>query len=199
MRIISIVNRKGGVGKTTTALNLGAALRLLKKQVVLVDFDLAQANLSQNSEMNILKPRSETALESLIGNMHADFVLIDCPPSVGPSMSTALAVSTGVIVPCKLSSYDLSGLSLLWRNLQELNRRGFSFEAQVLFTFVQTAKWQVDIIERLRHEYSCFDTTIPYSRAIESAAGRSILDHAGKSPASMAYLALAKEVLNGKK
>jgi chromosome partitioning protein len=200
MNIISIVNRKGGVGKTTTALNLGAGLRKLGQQVVLIDFDLYQMNLAQNAEMNILKPKDSHALEGLVDNLDVDFCLIDCPPSVGEEMSIALSVSTSVIVPCKLASYDLAGLKTLMDNLNDLNGMGFSFDTRVLFTFTYTGVvWQDELMVALREQYPCFDTPIPYSRAIESAAGRTIFDHYPKSPAAEAYLTVAQEILNGKK
>jgi chromosome partitioning protein len=165
-RIISIVNQKGGVGKTTTVINVGAALAELGKKVLLVDFD-PQGNLSagldvspelieQKNTYNCLvaeEPASKNIVETKIPNLHIvpadtnlagaeielvgvmarefrlknsisqsvnnyDFILIDCPPSLGLLTLNALCASSSYIVPLQTEFFALQGLTHILRTTE---------------------------------------------------------------------------------
>ncbi len=154
-KVISICNHKGGVGKTTSALNIGAALHKMKKKVLLIDLD-PQANLSQsvgleNQKYNIYGvmkgdhefkpiaiktgfdivpsvldlsgaelelsavPGREKVLSKQLETIHQnyDFVLIDCPPSLGLLTINALSSSHEVIIPLQVQYLATQGLSRL--------------------------------------------------------------------------------------
>ena len=161
-KIISIINQKGGVGKTTTAINLAASLGILEKKTLLIDFD-PQANASTglndfdiNNEFSIYDaitgnkkivdiisntsieymdfiksdtnlvgcevelvslPNREKQLLKLINNVkkNYDYILIDCPPSLGLLTLNALTASTDVLIPIQSEFFALEGL----RSLQE--------------------------------------------------------------------------------
>ena len=161
-KIISIINQKGGVGKTTTAINLAASLGILEKKTLLIDFD-PQANattglndfdinnefsiydaISENEKivdiisntsieyMDFIKsdtnlvgcevelvslPNREKQLLKLINKVkkNYDYILIDCPPSLGLLTLNALTASTDVLIPIQSEFFALEGL----RSLQE--------------------------------------------------------------------------------
>ena len=161
-KIISIINQKGGVGKTTTAINLAASLGILEKKTLLIDFD-PQANATTglndfdiNNEFSIYDaitgnekivdiisntsieymdfiksdtnlvgcevelvslPNREKQLLKLINKVkkNYDYILIDCPPSLGLLTLNALTASTDVLIPIQSEFFALEGL----RSLQE--------------------------------------------------------------------------------
>ena len=160
-KIISIINQKGGVGKTTTAINLAASLGILEKKTLLIDFD-PQANATTglndfdiNNEFSIYDAISENEIIDIISNTsieymdfiksdtnlvgcevelvalpnrekqllklinkvkkNYDYILIDCPPSLGLLTLNALTASTDVLIPIQSEFFALEGL----RSLQE--------------------------------------------------------------------------------
>ena len=147
MYICAIANQKGGVGKTTTAHNLGVQLaRNAKKRVLLLDLD-AQGNLSdacgldpQTLEagldilpVNIRLAEAELAFAGRMGRENLlkkallsvsgeyDYVLIDCPPSLGLLTVNALNAANGLLIPVQVEYYALAGLALI-RQTAELVR-----------------------------------------------------------------------------
>jgi chromosome partitioning protein len=165
-KIISIINHKGGVGKTTTTVNLGAGLCLLKKKILLIDID-PQANLTINLGLDISEnkniygalrgkyplpitqikngfdvvpstidlsaaeielnqePARETLLKQLISPLlsNYDFILIDCPPSLGLLTLNALTASGAAIIPVELSGFALAGMNKLFEIIEKVNQR----------------------------------------------------------------------------
>jgi chromosome partitioning protein len=164
-KIISIINHKGGVGKTTTAVNLGSGLQLMEKKILLIDLD-PQANLTINlgynpaeQQQNIygalrgdyklpiihnkpdivcstldlsvaeLELNSEPARESILKRLihpiqnNYDYILIDCPPSLGLLTLNALTASQTTIIPIELSNFALVGMQRLFEVIQKVKDR----------------------------------------------------------------------------
>ena len=151
-RIISMVNQKGGVGKTTSTINLGAALAGYGRRVLMVDFDpqgALSAGLGANPHeldttvYNVLMERSVTAKDAilstdfenmdllaghLVDELHQvrddyDVVLIDCQPSLGLLTVNALTASHGVIIPLTAEFFALRAVALLVETIEKVQDR----------------------------------------------------------------------------
>src|SRR6266480_3300348 len=108
MKIVAIANQKGGVGKTTTAVNLGSALAELGHRILPADLDLAGAEVEIARMPNHLTRLAET-LKPLQTDDTFDFVLLDCPPSLGILMSNALAAADELLAPIQCEYFALEG------------------------------------------------------------------------------------------
>ncbi|MCL4505711.1 MAG: AAA family ATPase [Chloroflexi bacterium] len=248
--IYAIANQKGGVGKTTTAVNLTAYLAALGKRVLLVDMD-AQANAS--SSMGI--DRSTLALSSydvLLGNVTAakatlmnekhnlfiipslpglaaaeielvgelareyrlrqalatevekyDYILIDCPPSLGLLTVNALTAATaGVLIPVQCEYLALEGLTQLTRTVQLVKQRlnpQLNVSGLILTMYdSRTALSQQVAAEVMKFFGSqVFSTRVPRNVRLSEAPsyGQPILTYAPSSPGAAAYKALAAELV----
>jgi len=248
-KTIAIANQKGGVGKTTTAINLGACLAELGKRVLLVDidpqgnttsglgFDRADIDhcvydllLGNASPGEVLKKTSlqgfflvpatirlagaEVELVSMVGRENRlkeamktldqdfDFVLIDCPPSLGLLTLNALAWATDVLVPIQCEYYALEGLGQLTNTLNMV--RNFLNPSLKLFGVlltmfdVRTALSQ-QVGEEVRRVFKekVFRTVIPRNVRLSEAPshGLPIILYDNSSKGAMAYRELAREVL----
>ena len=256
-RIIAIANQKGGVGKTTTTINLGAALAERKRRVLLVDLD-PQASLSialkvdvvqlehtvydllrdnktpvhlsdvivetsipdvrlipsnidlSNAEIELLHEyRRESllkdALERTPADLPYDYILLDCPPSLGILTVNALTAADHVLVPLQTDYLALRGAELLFATLQKIRRK---LNPDLPVTVVLTMMYartrhgeEVEATVREKFGKAVHRAVIPASvRAKEAPIeGRSILTYDSKSPVSKAYRDLAQEIDNGKK
>lgn len=250
--IIAIVNQKGGVGKTTTAVNLACALGRLGQKVLLIDCDsqcnatsgagfshdsvkasiydlmsgdvtFAEAVLNTRYDFDIIAgSRNMAGAEVELAKLPEEnrfvllrdsieeaqekynFVLIDCPPSLGMVAVNALTAADGVLVPLQCEYYAVEGLSLLVRTINEnvrkfLNPR-IKVEGILLTMYDSRAKLTTDVAEGVRALYPdvVYDTVIPRSVRIAEAPsfGMPVLVHDPSNKGSEAYVLLAKEVIN---
>lgn len=250
--IYALANQKGGVGKTTTAVNLGAYLAEKDQRVLLVDIDpqfnatsslgfekgtvslstydvltgdtpisrtvhpteQADFELAPSSpdlagatvelvEMEQRAHRLRLALDGL--ERDYDYVLIDCPPSLGILTINGLtAAADGVIIPVQCEYLALEGLSQL-AHVIKLVRQAFNPELRlrglVMTMYDARTNLSEQVVEEVRCHFSnrVFETIIPRNVRLSEAPsyGVSILSHAPRSAGAQAYKALAEELLNG--
>jgi chromosome partitioning protein len=249
-RIISLANQKGGVGKTTSTISLGAALGELGQRVLLVDFD-PQGALSvgvgvnsmelEQTVYNLLLDRSTRfedvvvktnvmGVELLPGNIDLsaaevvlvsevareqalkrvlsaireayDYVLIDCPPSLGLLTVNALTASDEVIIPLECEFFALRGMALLVDTIEKVRDRlnpELEIKGVVPTMYDGRTIHAREVLSRVREAFGTrlFSTTIPRTVRFAEApvAGEPILTYAGDSKGAQAYRRLAKEVL----
>jgi chromosome partitioning protein len=248
-RIIALANQKGGVGKTTTAINLGAALAELGHQVLIIDID-PQANATSGlglrgvegpSSYDLLIGDAElasaitpTAFERLfvvpstpdlaaaeveMASMMArefklkraiegrterfDFVLLDCPPSLGLLTVNGLTASGEVIIPVQCEYLALEGLGQLKSTLELVRRnlnRDLILRGLLLTMYDRRTNLSEQVAQEVRRHFSnTFHAVVPRSVRVSEAPthGLPISVYDPTSPAAEAYAALAKEVQNG--
>lgn len=247
-KIISIINQKGGVGKTTTAVNLAAYLADKGKKTLLIDED-SQGNSTsglldqvefkgnlydvllndQPVEEAIVKtalkklsllPASidlagaeieiaglserETLLKRKIEALKEsyDYILIDCPPSLGLMTLNALVASDSIIIPIQAEFYALEGLSQLVKTVQIVGRKlnpSLHILGIVLTMFDGRTNLSIQVAEEVKKYFGSkvFKTVIPRSVKLSEAPsfGESILTYAPKSKGAEAYKKLCREVL----
>ena len=254
-KVIAIANQKGGVGKTTCAINLGGALAQLGHTVLCIDLD-PQANLTvglgvdlatveRNMANVLIDPdvslasvivhsktkhldvapttidlsSAEVELFSAIGREMAlrdklshetvvdryDYVLIDCPPTLGLLTLNALVAANGVIIPVQTQYYALKGVAALLKIIRTVQAR-LNPELKVLgllptFYDSRTILGR-DMLESLKElgDHQVFNTVIRQSVKIGEAptAGVPITVYDAKSDAAKAFLDLAKEIAHAK-
>ena len=249
-KIIAFANQKGGVGKTTTVISLGAALAERGQRVLLVDFD-PQGALSVGVGVNsleldqtiynlILDPQTrfedvvvktnvssvellpanidlsaaEVVLVGEVAREHAmkralakvteeyDYLLIDCPPSLGLLTVNALTAAHSVIIPLECEFFALRGMALLVDTIEKVRDRlnpELEVEGIVATMYDGRTLHSREVLERVREAFGpkLFTTTIPRTVRFAEApvAGQPILTYATDSKGADAYRNLAKEVL----
>jgi chromosome partitioning protein len=243
-RVLCVVNQKGGVGKTTTAVNLAAALAKSGAQTLLVDLDpqcnatsgLGQAPadshpLVANAPLKpSLRPVGVDRLDLLPGSRafrdvevlargdetqstrlrHAlsnglggyDFVLFDCPPSVGPLTRTALASSSEILMPIQCEYFAMEGLAQMIEVIREVIESRASqlqFGGIVLTMYDHTLELTHEVEAQVRDFFGdvVYRTVIPRDVAVSEAPshGQSVIDYAPRSRGARAYVELCMEVL----
>ena len=249
-RVIAIANQKGGVGKTTTAVNLGCALAELGKRVLLIDLD-PQGHLTINMGFKqpdqieltlyhlLLDPQvtlghvvkhsnlgvdfipsnielsgaeiqlvSEMGRETFLkeklapGQDEYDFMVIDCPPSLGLLCVNALVAANEVVIPLQCEYFGMKGMQLLHNTIERV-RAKLNPQLRISGILATIHKSRTlhsqEVLELVRERYGdvVFDVVIKDSiRFAETPlAGMSILQYAGSSEGANAYRALAKAVI----
>ena len=249
-QIISVANQKGGVGKTTTTVNLGACLASLGKKVLLVDMDaqgnatsgvgirkpdvtqdiydvlvnelpIADATLVTEHENLSIVPAtlqlagaeieltSMMARESRLKGSLAevtdlyDYILIDCPPSLGHLTINSFTASDSILIPVQCEYYALEGLSQLL-NTVRLVQKHFNPELEiegVLLTMYDARTiLGNEVVAEVRKYFreKVYETIIPRNIRLSEAPshGMPIIDYDPRSRGAEVYQALAKEVVN---
>jgi chromosome partitioning protein len=252
-RIIAIANQKGGVGKTTTAINLGACLAVAEKKTLVIDMD-PQGNAT--SGLGVDKDEVERSIydvlidgmsagETIIREVHFpyldvlpatrdlvgaevelvnrkgrenilrealagvrgeyEYVLIDCPPSLGLLTLNTLAAADSVLIPIQCEFYALEGLSQLLNTVtivqKNLNPR-LQIEGVLLTMFDSRLNLSRQVAEEAKEYFAnkVYRTTIPRNVRIAEAPsfGKPIVLYDVISVGAKSYLSLAKEVIAGK-
>jgi chromosome partitioning protein len=251
MKIIAIANQKGGVGKTTTAVNLGSGLAELGQRILLIDLD-PQANATSSfglqaveqtslyepllggasiterifptrsdalfivpadidlagAEVEIARmPDHLTRLAGALKPLHTDetfdFVLLDCPPSLGILMSNALAAADELLTPIQCEYFALEGLVKIVRLVEQVRDSGANVRLElggiVMTMFDGRTNLSEQVVAEVREHFGerVYETVIPRSVRLSEAPsfGKSILEYAPNGAAAIAYRALAREFI----
>ena len=248
MRVISFVNQKGGVAKTTSCVNIGASLADQGKTVLLIDLD-AQGSLSTSTGLReigadelttyeVLKgadikeatrtlseglsvlptdirlsgaeielssvPGREFLLREALSEFESvfDYVLIDCPPSLGVLTLIALTASDGVIVPVKADYLALKGMSQLVDVINVVKRRmnpGLEIVGVIATFFNSRRNLDQQIVDQIETFFpgKLFETKISQNTALAEAPsqGKNIFEYDSRSKGAQQYKTLAEELI----
>jgi chromosome partitioning protein len=245
--IIAVLNQKGGVGKTTTTINVCSYLAKAGKSVLLVDLDPqgnatsgigidktgltatlydvlfsrsshVQATIKTSTKNLKVLPanpqlasaevelvqleRREFKLKEILSDVDADFVLIDCPPSLGLLSVNALTAADSVLIPVQTEYYALEGLGQLLYTIQ-LVREGLNPDLEllgvVMTMFDSRTSLSGQVLEEVKKHFGdkIFKTIIPRNVRLAEAPsfGKAIGDHDKWSKGARAYKQLTKEVI----
>ncbi|MCA9531153.1 MAG: ParA family protein [Myxococcales bacterium] len=248
-RVVAVANQKGGVGKTTTAVNLGASLAVAEQRVLLIDLDpqgnastgvgvepgeitrgayelllheARPADLAGPSSMPNLDvvgstldlaaiepelvdaPDRATRLRDALADVRDayDFIVIDCPPSLGTLTINALTAADLVLVPLQCEYYALEGLSQLVGTIERV-RNGLNPSLRIhgvlLTMFDRRNNLAREVAAEVRRHFHVYDTVIPRNVRLAEAPsyGKPVVLYDAASRGSYGYLNLAREFLEG--
>jgi chromosome partitioning protein len=248
--VFAIANQKGGVGKTTTSINLAACLASLGRKTLVIDLDpqsntttglgidahrvgnsiyelLVNDNITVNDVLRAdIRPNlslipakvdlyaadielvyidhREFRLKRILDTVKDtyDFVLIDCPPSLGLLTVNALTSADGVILPLQCEYFALEGMQQLLNTIKlvrdRLNPKVFLFGV-VLTMYDPRTRLAAEVVDEITQHFpkEKFQSMIPRNVRLSEAPsyGLTILEHEARSPGALAYKALAEEVI----
>ena len=250
MKVISIFNQKGGVGKTTTVVNLSAALGKKNKKVLVIDLD-PQGNstsglgidknelessvydilleettfdpletsaknvkiLPSNSDLSGFEIEAvnidnrEHLLANYLNNIDEfDYILMDCPPSLGLLSINALVASNSVLIPIQSEYYALEGVSQLVQTIDLIKgslNPDLEIEGVVMSMFDGRNNLALDVVEEVKKYFKdkVFKSIIPRNIRLAEAPshGLSVIDYDSSSKGAKAYIKLANEIIKQNK
>ncbi len=249
-KIVAIINQKGGVGKSTTAINLAAALGEMGKQVLLVDLDPqgncssglgieksliqqciydvllndvpiedviipditegvdiapATINLAGAEVELVAEMARENRLKDAVGSMRGryDFILVDCPPSLGLLTVNALVAADKLLIPIQCEFYALEGVTKLLESMKRVKSRlnpTLDIYGILLTMYDSRTTLSKQVVDEVREYFGrlVFSTPIPRTVKLSEAPsfGQPITQYDPKGRGALSYIELAKEVIS---